>query len=86
MTKHVAETLEAITNVIKIHSNIGQKITINTTALIFSLETELSSSIFNKTIFLSDIAKIRLPSRLSSNMNNSDSVLLRVRYICILLL
>ncbi|CAF4649449.1 unnamed protein product [Rotaria socialis] len=77
IANQVNETMVAITTALKVHLNIHQSITVNTTAVFASWETALKTSLFNKTIQPFDSAKIHLPLTLNSNLSDSEVVSLR---------
>ena len=72
------ETMTAITAALKVHLNVGQNMTVNTTAVFVSWEMGLKTSLINKTIHPFDNAQIRLPSTLNSNLSGNDVFSLRV--------
>lgn len=80
MAKHFADTLEAITAALSIHLNICQNSTVNTTAIIFTLEAAAFSSVFNRKILPLNGTELRIPSMFSATLNRSDTVLVRVSY------
>jgi hypothetical protein len=63
---------------LNIHLNIDQNLTMNTSSVFMSLETISIESLSNKIIQQVENAEIHLPSNLNSNMNNKQTVSLRV--------
>lgn len=75
------ETLTAIKTALSIHLNVGQNITINSTAIFASLQTKIASSLSNTTIIPFDNTQIHFPSSHILNLNNNDLVSIHVSYI-----
>lgn len=76
MASQVAQTISNITDIMKIHLNIGQNMTMRSTAGFMSLETAMIGLLPNKLIELDENAQISMPR--ISNLNDNTSVLLRV--------
>jgi hypothetical protein len=72
------ETLSLITTTLNIQLNIGQSMTMNTTAVFVSLETASIAYLSNKLIQQADNSLIRMPSIFNSSLNTNASVLFRV--------
>ena len=72
-------TLNLLTNALKVHLNVGQNITINTSAIFMSLETLSPSALSRRTVYQAEGAHMQLPSILRINAN-STPILLRVRH------
>jgi hypothetical protein len=75
-----------LTSALNIHLNIGQNQTINTSSVLMSLETISFESLSNKLIQQIGNAQISLPSNINSNINNEQTVSLRVCFLVLLLL
>lgn len=69
------ETMSLLTNALKIHLNLGQNSTMNTSAVFMSLETLSTESLHNKIIEPVGNARIHLPENFQVN---STGVSLRV--------
>jgi hypothetical protein len=78
ITIQTTETISLITAALNIHLNIGQNLTMNTSSVFMSLETISVESLSDKTIEQVGNAQIRLPSTFASNINNNQTVSLRV--------
>jgi hypothetical protein len=78
------ETVSLLTSALNIHLNIGQNQTINTSSVFMSLETISVESLSNKLIQPIGNAQISLPSNINSNMNNDQTISLRVCF-CLLM-
>ena len=72
-------TLNLLTNALKVHLNVGQNITINTSAIFMSLETLSLSALSRRTVYQTEGAHMQLPSIMQINAN-STPILLRVRH------
>ena len=72
-------TLDLLTNALKVHLNVGQNITINTSAIFMSLETLSLSALSRRTVHQAEGAHMQLPSTMQIG-TNSTSILLRVRH------
>ena len=72
-------TLNLLTNALKVHLNVGQNITINTSAIFISLETLSLTALSRRTVYQSEGAHMQLPSIMQINAN-STPILLRVRH------
>ncbi|CAF4796845.1 unnamed protein product, partial [Rotaria socialis] len=77
IANQVNETMTTITAALKVHLNVGQNMTVNTTAVFVSWEMGLKTFLINKTIHPFDHAQIRLPSTLNSNLSDNDVFSLR---------
>jgi hypothetical protein len=73
------ETVAAISAALKVHLNVGQSITINTSSVFFFMETLLMKSLSNKLIQLAGNAQIHFPSHFNSTMNNNSNMSLSLR-------
>ena len=72
-------TLNLLTNALKVHLNVGQNITINTSAIFMSLETLSIAALSRRTVYQTEGAHMQLPSIMQINAN-STPILLRVRH------
>ena len=74
-----AKTMSLITDILKIHLNIGQSMMLKSTAFVMSLESVTIGLLSNKAIELSENAEIHIPLIFTlSTMKDNPSVLLRV--------
>ncbi|UJR24498.1 hypothetical protein I4U23_005873 [Adineta vaga] len=72
-----SQTLSSITNILQLHLNIDQKILINTSSIIYSLEKISIYSLSNKFIELSSNSRIKFPSTFQLlTINDTKSILL----------
>jgi len=78
IASQVTETFSSITTALNVHLNIGQRITMNTTAVFGSLETASIASLSNKLIQQVGNSQIRIPSTFNLSLNNNASVSLQV--------
>jgi hypothetical protein len=72
-------TLHLLTNALKVHLNVGQNITINTSAIFMSLESLSLSALSRRTVCQAEGAHIQLTSTMQIG-TNSTPILLRVRH------
>jgi hypothetical protein len=70
-----------VTSALNIHLNIGQNLTMNTPEAFMLLETISIKSLFDKQIKQVETAEIHIPSNLTSNLNPSTPVSLRVSFL-----
>jgi hypothetical protein len=71
------QILSLLTSAFKIHMNIGQELTINTSDVFMSLERCSLKSLTNKTIQ----HQIHFPSSFNSSITLNSIILLRVRFL-----
>jgi hypothetical protein len=72
------ETISLMTNTLRIHLNIGQQLTINSSSVFLSDETTSISSLSNKLIQQIGDAQIRIPSSFSLTTDDNSAISLRV--------
>ena len=75
-----ARTLSLLTNALKIHLNVGQNMTINTSSIFMSLESLTIPALSRKTVHQPESGRIQLPPSIRVGSNNDTSILLRVRF------
>jgi hypothetical protein len=78
IASQTAETMSLLSSALKIHLNVGQNLSVNTSAVFMSLETASVDSLSKKIIEQVAGAQIRLPSRLASPIDQSTIVSLQV--------
>ena len=72
-------TLNLLTSALKVHLNVGQNITINTSAIFISLDSLSLSALSRRTVYQTEGAHMQLPSIMQIHVNNTP-ILLRVRH------
>ena len=65
LTKQMTEVVSLLNKAVNAHSKVGQKFTLNTPAVFFSLENLSVTSLANRDIALADDARLRLPFSLN---------------------
>ena len=77
-------TLSLLTNALKIHLNVGQNMTINTSSIFMSLERLTIPALLRKTTHQPESGRIQLPPSIRVGSSNYTSILLRVRLLPVL--
>ena len=75
-----SRTLSLLTNAVKVHLNVGQNMTINTSSIFMSLETLTMPALSRKTVHQSESARIQLPPTIGLGLRDHSSISLRVRF------
>ena len=73
-------TLDLLSSALKIHLNVGQNMTMNTSSLFMSMETVTVKALSTRTVYQSGGARIQMPPTLRLDANNQTSISLRVRF------
>ena len=81
INEQTKETISILTSTLNIHLNIGQNQLMNTSSVFLSLETISIESLQNKIIQQVGNAQIQLPSNINSNINNDQTISLRVCFL-----
>ena len=71
-------TFDLLTSALKIHLNVGQNVTMNTSSLFMSVETVTVEALSTRTVYQSGGARIQMPRTLRLDPNNQTSISLRV--------
>ncbi|CAF1216235.1 unnamed protein product, partial [Adineta ricciae] len=77
ISNQAKETMSLLTNALNLHLNIGQNLTMNTSAVFMSLETLQLESLANKSTRQAENAYIHIPSNLQVNLSANSAVSLR---------
>ena len=72
-----AATLDLLTNALKVHLNVGQNMTINTSAVFMSVEALSLSALARRSVYQAEGAHLQLPSTIQIDAN-STPIFLRV--------
>ena len=64
----------------KVHLNVGQNMTINTSSIFMSLETLTMSALSRKTVHQTESARIQLPPTIAVGSPDHSSISLRVSF------
>ena len=80
----MTKMISLLTSVLNIHINLGQNYIINTSEVFMSLETVTVKSLWNKTIKQVGYAQIVIPFNFSSNLNENQTISLRVCFFLII--
>lgn len=79
ITKQCEEIKSILSRILSMHLNINQSLIFNTSSVIMSLQRVEINTLSNRTIQLNDNAQIKLPSTMNLNIDNSSSVVIRVK-------
>ncbi|CAF1016276.1 unnamed protein product [Rotaria sordida] len=75
--KQANATFALITTILKIHLNIGQNMSMNSTSLLINIETTTIESLSNKIVKQVGQAQIHIPSNFESNIPKNTTISLR---------
>ena len=78
ISSEVTQTLTLLTSALNVHLNIRQNLTMQSSSMIVSLQTEALQSIPDGVIQQVGKGRIRLPSNFTSTCNRNQTVSLRV--------
>lgn len=74
----VTKTLSLLTSALNAHLNIGQNLTMSSSSMFVSLETQTLESISNKVIQQPGRGRIRIPANFTSIVPNNQTISLQV--------